>query len=185
MKTNKMKCLVLHRLCSEGLWNTSWKYIKLSLRRTPPGQHQLSVLERCPAYRELRCSKMTEKGCTRTRLFAHLYIEVSLYTQPTWIWAAAVPLHSEIYLKDFFLEHRRKHSAFLEYHMSRTHEALYDHYFLMVYYMGGGLGTPIHGLNRYMLRDSLWFLRVSSGNVSLVWSELYPSLKPDLKLRES
>ena len=38
----------------------------LSKTEVNPDWHQPSVLERCPAYREIRYNKMTEKGCTGT-----------------------------------------------------------------------------------------------------------------------
>ena len=62
-------------------------YSKLSLRRTPSGP-VLSVLERCPAYREFRCSKMTEKWCAGTNTGCPFYrgvrlIEVSVKRELT------------------------------------------------------------------------------------------------------
>ena len=40
--------------------------------------HQPSVLEKCPAYREFRYSKMTEKGCTGTSTSCSSYRVVRL-----------------------------------------------------------------------------------------------------------
>ena len=57
-----------------GEINAPLKYSQLSLRRTPFHWHQVSVLERCPSYREPNKGSKERQGPTLSFRFAEVCI---------------------------------------------------------------------------------------------------------------